>query len=268
MTRASSRKAGLDKKEKSVSNSMVGVQAVAQARSGSTRLPGKIFSKIGPDSILEWVIQRLRAASAVERIVVATTSAPDDDRTERMARSLGVPVFRGSEEDVLDRFYHALEMFPSQTVVRATVDNPLLDPAMLDAMIGAHVAGEYDHTGMSGALPLGLTAEVVSSSAIETAWRQAVEKPHREHVTPYIYTHPEMFRLFNLPAPPEISGRSYRLTVDTAEDYNLMTEIYGRLDGMGRPFCAEEAVRLLDVNPDLAGMNSNVRQKDWRKETG
>lgn len=249
-------------------NGRVGVQAIVQARSGSTRLPGKIFSKIGPRSILEWVIGRLRAVSALERVVVATTSAPKDDQIESMASSLGIPVFRGNEEDVLDRFYHALEIFPSETVVRATADNPLLDTAMLDTMIGAHISGGYDHTGMGGTLPLGLTAEVVSSSAIETAWRHAVEKPHREHVTPYIYTHPEMFRLFSLPAPPEISGRSYRLTVDTAEDYNLMTAIYERLSGMGRPFCAKEAVRLLDVSPDLVGMNMNVRQKDWRKEAG
>ena len=87
-------------------------------------------------------------------------------------------------------------------------------------------------------------------------------------MTPYIYSNPDKFRLHSLPATQEISGRSYRLTVDTAQDYNLMTEIYGQLAGMGRSFCAEEAVRLLDVSPDLAGINSNIKQKDWRKETG
>jgi spore coat polysaccharide biosynthesis protein SpsF len=251
-----------------VLNERVGVQAIAQARSGSTRLPGKIFLKIGPKTIFEWVIQRLRASSRVERVVVATTSAPGDDQIESMADSLGVPVFRGDEEDVLDRFYHALEKFPAGTIVRATADNPLLDTAALDMMIAAHTAGGYDHTGGGGVIPLGLTAEVVSSSAIQMAWRETVDKPHREHVTPYIYSNPEKFRLFSLPAPPEISGRSYRLTVDTAQDYNLMTAIYGRLAGMKLPFCAGEAVRLLDLSPDLSGMNLNVRQKDWRKESG
>lgn len=244
----------------------VGVQAIVQARSGSTRLPGKVFLKIGPRTILEWVIKRLREVPAVERVVIATTAAAKDDLIESMAVSLGVCVFRGDEDDVLGRFYHALEKFPAQTVVRATADNPLLDPASLGMMIAAHAASGYDHTGGAGAIPLGLTAEVVSSSAIQTAWRQAVEKPHREHVTPYIYTHPEMFRLSSVPASPEISGRSYRLTLDTAEDYNLMTAIHERLAGMGLAFCAKEAVRLLDASPDIAGMNSSVIQKDWRKE--
>jgi len=245
----------------------VGVQAIVQARAGSTRLPGKLFFKIGPKAILEWVIQRLRVSARVERVVVATTANPEDDQTENMAGSLGVPVFRGEEDDVLDRFYRALEVFPADTVVRATADNPLLDTATLDTMIEAHVAGGYDYTGCGGPVPIGLTAEAVSSSAIKTAWSQSREKPHREHVTPYIYTHPEKFRLSSIPASPAISGRSYRLTTDTVDDYNLMTAIYERLSRLGLPFCAEEAVRLLDANPDIVGMNSNVTQKDWRKET-
>ena len=243
----------------------VGIQAIVQARSGSTRLPGKIFSKIGPKAVLEWVLERLRASAMVERIVVATTANPEDDQTARMARSLGVPVFRGEVDDVLDRFYRTLEMFPADTVVRATADNPLLDTGTLDAMITAHAADGHDHTGCGGA-PLGLTAEVVSAAAIRRAWRDTVEKPHREHVTPYIYTHPEMFSVVRIPASPAISGRNYRLTVDTPEDLGLMMAIYARLAVYGLPFTAEEAVKLLDANPDIAGFNLGVTQKDWRKE--
>lgn len=245
----------------------VGVQAIIQARSGSTRLPEKVFLKIGSVTILEWALERLREVPVVERVVVATTVASRDDLIESMAERLGVCVFRGDEDDVLDRFYRTLQKFPAQTIVRATADNPLLDPASLEMMIRAHVAGGYDHTGGGGVIPLGLTAEIVSSSAIQTAWRQAVEKPHREHVTPFIYTHPEMFRLSSVPVSPKISGRSYRFTVDTAEDYNLMTAIHDQLTEKGIAFCAEEAVRLLDSNPGLSGMNANIRQKDWRKES-
>lgn len=246
--------------------SRVRVQAIVQARAGSTRLPGKIFLKIGPKAILEWVIQRLQASARVERIVVATTVNPEDDQTESMAGSLGVPVFRGEQDDVLDRFYRALAAFPADTIVRATADNPLVDTATLDMMIESHVAGGYDHTGGGGVIPPGLTGEVVSSSAIKVAWGQSMEKPHREHVTPYIYTHPEMFRLYSIPASPAISGRNYRLTVDTPDDLRLMREVYGQLAGLRLPFCAEEAVKLLDANPDIAGMNAGVTQKDWRKE--
>lgn len=244
----------------------VGVEAIVQARIGSTRLPEKIFLKIGPLTILEWVIERLREVAAVERVVVATTKASGDDLIEKMVEGLGVAVFRGDEDDVLDRFCRTLEMYPAKTIVRATADNPLLDPASLEMMIRAHITGGNDHTGGGGVIPLGLTAEVVSSSAINTAWRQTIEKPHREHVTPYIYTHPEMFRLASAPVSPKISGRYYRFTVDTAEDYKLMTTIYQRLNGKGLAFCAEEAVRLLDSYPDLAVVNSGVVQKDWRKE--
>ncbi|MBF0290947.1 MAG: NTP transferase domain-containing protein [Nitrospinae bacterium] len=246
--------------------SAVDVEAIIQARVGSTRLPEKVFLKIGPSTILEWVIERLREVAAVERVVVATTNASRDDLIEKMAERLGVAVFRGEEDDVLDRFYRTLETYPAKTIVRATADNPLLDPASLEMMIRAHIAGGHDHTGGGGVIPLGLTAEVVSSSAINIAWRQTIEKPHREHVTPYIYTHPEMFRLASVPVSPKISGRYYRFTVDTGEDYNLMTAIHDRLSVKGLAFCAEEAVRLLDENPELAVMNGGVVQKDWRKE--
>jgi spore coat polysaccharide biosynthesis protein SpsF len=133
-------------------------------------------------------------------------------------------------------------------------------------MIETHLSGGFDHTGVSGVIPLGLTAEVVSSSAIEAAWGNSTLKPHREHVTPYIYTNPEKFRLTSIPAPQALSGRAYRLTVDTEADYKLMKEIHARLTANNLPFNAVEAVRLLDANPGLCKMNMDVAQKDWRRE--
>lgn len=246
---------------------LVKVQAILQARAGSTRLPGKIFFRVGGLTLLEWAISRLTSSGRIERVVVATTTSPSDDWIESTPLPSRVFPFRGDEDDVLDRFHQALAKYPAKTIVRATGDNPLLDTSTLDTMIDAHLLGGFDHTGVSGALPLGLTAEVVSSSAIVAAWKESASKPHREHVTPYIYTHPEKFRLFAIPAPPAFNGKRHRLTVDTEADYRLMTEIYERLTAAGLPFNAEEAVKLLDSNPELCGMNADVTQKDWRKET-
>lgn len=233
---------------------------------GSERLPGKTLVRIGDKPILAWVIERLRHTPLVDRIVVATSTSPEDDAVEQVSRQTGVFVFRGSEEDVLDRFVKALEKYPADAVIRATADNPLLDPSAVTAAIKTHKENMADYTGLSGVVPMGTGAEIVSSIALHRAWEETREKAHREHVTTYIHTSPSTFRLFKAPAPDYLVGRDHRLTVDTEEDLDLMRKLHDALKNKGEPFDAKAATKLLDESPELARLNRNIEQKDWRRE--
>ncbi len=243
----------------------VSVQAIIQARTSSSRLPEKIFQPIGDKPLLGWVLQRLSEAKKVERIVIATSVEPHDDKVESFAVNAGVEFFRGSEEDVLGRFAKTLETFPADTIIRATGDNPLLDPGALDMMIDEHINNNADHTGVSGKVPIGSTAEVVSPQALATAHSEANGEMFREHVTPFIFSHPERFRLLRVTPPHHLANKEYRLTVDTEEDLALMKAIYNKLREQDKPFDAVNAIQLLDMDPRVAAINQNVRQKGWRE---
>ncbi|MGK7344336.1 MAG: cytidylyltransferase domain-containing protein [Candidatus Nitrospinota bacterium M3_3B_026] len=237
-------------------------QAVIQARMASTRLPGKVLEKIGEKTILGWVAERLRSAELVDRVVVATSVSAADDAVEEFAAARRIPLFRGSEEDVLDRFHGAVLDYPAETIVRATADNPLLDSAFLDDMIRSHMEAGAGYTGAAGPVPLGSAAEILSASALEKAWREARDAASREHVTPYIYSNPAFFRLNRTTPPAYLAGRSWRLTVDTAEDLEFLRQVHRAL--AGAPFDARSAAELLDRRPELLKINKDVEQKSWR----
>lgn len=239
-------------------------QAVIQARMASTRLPGKILEKIGERTILGWAVERLRSAELVDRVVVATSVSAADDAVEEFAAAGRIPLFRGREEDVLERFHGALREYPAETIVRATADNPLLDSAFLDDMIRNHMEAWADYTGAAGPVPLGSAAEVLSASALEKAWREDQNAASREHVTPYIYSNPALFHLNKTMPPFYLAGRSWRLTVDTAEDLEFLRQVHRAL--AGAPFDARSAAGLLDRKPELLKINQDVKQKSWRGE--
>ncbi len=245
-------------------NDSVGVQAIIQARAGSTRLHRKTLERIGPyRTMLEWVIHRTQQARLIDRVVVATSCQSNDDDVVVIAEKAGVICIRGSEDDVLGRFAQTLAHYPALTVARITGDNPLLDSQFLDEMIRAHVDSESDYTGAVGVAPLGATAEVVSGAALLLAGKEAKGANFREHVTPFFYAGPKEFRRFALQVPDRFVDRGYRLTVDTEDDLCLMRELYGRLSKAGKKFDLPNAVALLDSAPELALINSSVRQKGW-----
>ncbi|VAX17611.1 hypothetical protein MNBD_NITROSPINAE03-1729, partial [hydrothermal vent metagenome] len=243
----------------------VSVLAIIQARTSSSRLPEKIFQPIGEKPLLGWVLQRLSEAKKVERVVIATSVEPHDDKVESFAVNAGVEFFRGSEEDVLGRFAKTLETFPADTIIRATGDNPLLDPGALDMMIDEHIRNNADHTVLSGKVPIGSTAEVVDPQALTAAYAEAKGEMFREHVTPFIFSHPERFRLLQVTPPAYLANKDYRLTVDTEEDLALMRAIDEKLREQGKPFNVVNAIQLLDMDPKVAAINKNVRQKNWRE---
>lgn len=189
------------------------------------------------------------------RLVVATTDAPEDDPVADLCRKLEIDVFRGSEEDVLDRYYRAAIMAEADTVIRLTGDNPLIDHQFIEMLLNLYGTGYYDYVTGKG-FPLGLSAEVFSFGALEAAWNQSYEEPDREHVTAYIYRNPDMFRIAYLQSEPDYS--QHRWTVDTPEDLEFVREVYKRLS---EPFSWAEVIALLEREPELAQINQDVKQK-------
>jgi len=234
--------------------------AIIQARMGSTRLPGKVIMDLGGDTVLARVVRRLCRAKFVDEIVIATTSSDADDAIVRECERLGVPWFRGSEDDVLDRYYQAAQTYAAGAVVRITSDCPLIDPELVDGTIRVFQEQHCDYASnlFPRTYPRGLDTEVFTVAALERDWREARAPYQREHVTPFLYEHPELFRLVSLRG--QIDYSQYRWTLDTAEDLQLLRAIYARFSNQDN-FGWREAVALMEREPELAELNSRVLQK-------
>ena len=173
------------------------VLAIIQARMGSTRFPGKVMTDLAGRPLLDHVVKRAQQAHMLTLVRVATSDCPADDIIAQFCKEEEIPYFRGSEEDVLDRFYHAAEHFSADVIVRLTADCPLLDPEIIDRVVKFFQSGEYDYvsnTRIEPTYPDGLDTEVFRYSALERAWREACLRSEREHVTPYIWKQPTLFR--------------------------------------------------------------------------
>lgn len=237
------------------------VGAVIQARMGSTRLPGKAMLEIGGPSMLARVVDRVRRAQTIDRVIVATTTTPHDDALAMHAQSLGVEVFRGNEDDVLDRYYQAATLHALDIVVRITSDCPLLDPGLADSVVrlllepGARV--DYAANTITRTYPRGLDVEAVPFSTLERVWRQASSAHERAHVFPYVYEHPGQFSIAGI--TDRIDRSAMRWTVDTTED---LTFVRGVCRVLGtREFTWTDVLEVLDAHPELLEINAQVRQK-------
>lgn len=214
-------------------NSSDAVLCVVQARMGSTRLPGKVLADLGGRPMLEFLLHRLRGVEHVD-VVVATSDLPRDDAVAAVATAAGVGVVRGPEADVLARFGLALDRHPAAHVVRITGDCPLTDPEVVRSVVDLHLEREADYTCnvLPRTYPKGMDVEVIAAHALRTALAEAVDPPEREHVTPFLYRHPERFRLANLRSGADLGDE--RWTVDTPEDLEAVREIVTRLGPDGR----------------------------------
>jgi spore coat polysaccharide biosynthesis protein SpsF len=243
------------------------VLALIQARLGSSRLPGKSqlplpLSATGDEqTILGHVVSRARRAASVSEVVVATTTQPLDDSLAALATRLGVSVFRGDEQDVLGRFAGALaQAEPAEVVVRLTADNPAIDPAFLDAAVAHHLSTGADYTYTSG-LPLGTNIEVLSASALRRAHAEATQPDEREHVTPYLRRHPELFRLETLALTVPAAVAGLRLTIDYPSDYAFVSLIFSELGSYFSLNSPNGLPALLARYPWLAAINAENLQR-------
>ncbi len=233
------------------------VVAIVQARMGSSRLPGKSLAEIEGHPMLWHVVRRVQRANHVDRVVVATSTAPADDAIEKMCREIGVPCHRGSETDVLDRFYHAARAEKAAQVVRITADCPLIDPSVIDRVVRRFQRGDLDYASnaMVRTYPDGLDTEICSFAALERAWHEATKTSEREHVTPYLRS--EKFRTANVESDSTSMFQHYRWTVDEAQDLEFIRSVYRAL-GAKENFGMKDVLDLIEKNPGLEKMNSEI----------
>ena len=235
------------------------IAAIVQARMGSSRLPGKTLMDLAGRPLLGHLIERARRIPGLEAVVIATTERPADRAIIDFANAHGVPVYAGSEDDVLDRFHQAAQRFGVSVVVRVTPDCPLLDPAVaglvLKRFLDAGGGLDYASNTQPPTFPDGQDTEVFSAAALARAWREARLPSEREHVTPYIWKHPERFRLANVRHTEDLSA--LRWTVDEAADLAFARAVYARL-GAGRLFGMDEVLALLAREPALREMNGSL----------
>ena len=235
------------------------INVVIQARTGSTRLPGKVLEDLGGHPVLEWVVRAAQAATQIDTVIVATSTLAGDDVVADLADSLGVPVVRGSENDVLSRYVAALDAYPADAIVRLTADCPLLDPSLIDAVAGVWAAApthDYVSTLVVRCLPRGLDVELVTARALRVVDRIAVGHD-RVHVTSLLYAVPTAYRLLGVCVTPP--ANDLRVTLDTREDLALLRALVAELPDA--PPAWSDVVAVLRARPDLVAINSGVQQK-------
>ena len=239
------------------------IGAIIQARMGSTRLSGKVMKKITDRTVLEHVIERVKQSNLIDTIIIATTTHERDNVIADKAMECGVKFFRGSEDDVLSRYYYAAKENDLDVVVRITSDCPLIDPNILNEIINHYLINDYNIVSNAGAdlstrtYPRGLDTEIFSFEVLEKAFYNAKEKYQREHVTPYIYeTSSGAYYYKN-----DIDCSKFRWTLDTDEDFELISEIYKHLYHGKHDFYLNDIVNLFEKMPELYDINVHIEQK-------
>jgi spore coat polysaccharide biosynthesis protein SpsF len=235
--------------------------AIVQARMGSTRLPGKCMMDIGGRPMLARVIAGTSRAKRIDSVIVATTTNPADDAIVRLCRDSRWLWSRGNESDVLDRYLDAATEHRAQIVVRITSDCPLVDPGVIDLVVDRLLeTGPADYASNTlepRTYPRGLDVEAFTYETLVRAWKKDDEPGSREHVTPYVYRHPEVFRLVRVALERDLSG--HRWTVDTAEDLELVRLLYANLPETG--FDWSDVLALAETHPEWIRINAHVEQR-------
>lgn len=238
------------------------ILAILQARVSSTRLPGKVLKLILGKPMLSLQLERIKRSKKIEQIVVATSTESSDDVIETLCQDLQITCYRGSLDDVLERFYKAALKYLPEHVVRLTGDCPLIDPQIIDDVIDFYLSGDFDYVSNSlePTFPDGLDVEVFSFSVLEIAWHEAVLPSHREHVTPFIHQQPDKFKIGHYKGQRDLS--LFRWTVDEAEDFELVNRIYEELYPRNVSFTTEDILNLLSRNPSLVQINCYLKRNE------
>jgi len=234
------------------------IVAIIQARVGSTRLPGKVLKKIEGRTVLEHVINRVQAAKKIDDIVIATTVKKKDLEIVQLCAKLGISIFCGSEDDVLDRYYQTARLFKAEHIVRITSDCPLIDPMVIDEVIELYFQKKADYASntMIKTFPDGLDTEVFSFKTLKIAWKNAKLSSEREHVTPYIWKNPNIFKIVNLKCEYNLNDK--RWTIDEAEDFEFIKIIYKNLYLEDSLFGMRKILDFLKTHPEVEEINKGI----------
>lgn len=232
---------------------------IIQARYGSTRLPGKVLLKVLGKSILEYAIERVKKAKNIENIIVATTVKKKDLQIVNLTKRLGIAVYCGSEDDVLDRYYQAAKLFKAKHIVRITADCPLIDSQIINNVINYYFesGADYCSNGLDEeTFPDGEDVEIFSFDALNDAWQNAKLLSEREHVIPYITKHPDRFKLASFKNKIDLSDK--RWTLDRKEDFELIKAILESLYPVNPDFKMDDILEFLQRNPYLEEINRDI----------
>jgi len=237
-----------------------------QARMGSTRLPGKVLKTVLGKELLRWQVDRLRKAKTADEVVVITTTMPEDDPIAELCATHGIPVFRGSELDLLDRHYQAAKQFHADFVVKIPSDCPLSDPDLVDEVLNLWISNQdaYDYVSNyhPPTFPDGMDVEGCPFSVLETAWKEAKNPHEREHTFPFIWDQPERFRIGNVENPRGNMFMTHRWTLDYPEDYEFLKRV---LEGLAEKpdFTMDDVLAFLAAHPDIAAINAKYNGVNW-----
>ncbi|MBO6205648.1 MAG: glycosyltransferase family protein [Lachnospiraceae bacterium] len=237
------------------------VNAIIQARCGSTRFPNKVFADIDGKPLIWHVVNRLRYAKLIDGIVVATTFNANDNLIEEWCKTECIECFRGSEEDVLNRYYCASVAYPSDIVVRITADDPFKEPEVIDNVITKLINENLDlvTNNYPPSYPEGLDCEAFTFKVLEDVEKNAQDAFEREHVTQYVYHNSDKFKIANVASDRQLS--SYRWTIDNQEDYEMVKAIYAkRKEGNTGILLMDEILEILEKNPSIPIINSQVKR--------
>ena len=230
------------------------IGCIVQARMGSTRLPGKTLLKIDNEyTVLDSVINQLSFSKLIDKIVIATTNLPSDNIIEDFVKNSNLEIFRGNSKNVLDRYFQCAKFFSFDIIIRITADNPLIDPTIIDNLINFFNLHSYDYLTNSNVrtFPYGTEVEIFTFNALEKAWNNAKKPSEREHVTPYFYNNPDLFKIFNVENPTNTSN--LRWTIDRQNDLILVKTIISKIKK--RPILMTDILELFSREPKLFEIN-------------
>ncbi|MEJ0034120.1 MAG: glycosyltransferase family protein [Bacteroidota bacterium] len=242
------------------------ITAIVQARMGSTRLPGKILTEFSGDTLLGHIINRVSKAKLVSKVVVATSTNPSNDQLITWLDRRGIQSFRGSENDVLNRYYGAAKASGAAHIARITADDPFKDPEIIDAVGEMYLNGKFDfaYNNKPPSFAEGLDTEIFSFAALEKANANAVDPFEREHVTQHFYRNPRLFKQKNYSSPLDYSH--LRWTIDTPEDLVMAKVVYENLYTRGKVFVAKDILELIERKPEIPQINQDVKRSDMYKK--
>lgn len=236
------------------------VSAMIQARMSSTRLPGKVLRQINGRPMLAYMVERVKAACNVDNVVLVTSIDSSDDAIVELCKKNDILYYRGSLDDLIDRYYQAAKKFGVDIIVRLTGDCPLVDPRIIDDMVNIYKNATYDYIANTippkWTVPEGMDVEIFSFKNLERAWSEAKKPSEREHVTFYFWHNPQLFSVYRYNLKQDFS--QYRLTVDYPEDFEAVKAVFTNLYHVNHLFTMEDIVNFLKNNPNIYKMNKDI----------
>lgn len=238
------------------------IMAFIQARTSSTRFPGKVLRPISGKAMLELEIERIRACQTIDRVIIVTSVSPEDQQIVELCKRIGVDVFCGSMENVLDRFYQAAIKFKPDHIVRLTGDCPLIDAQVVDDMVRLYLEKKCDYgtNCMPPTYPDGLDAEIFSFKVLQEAWKEASLPSHLEHISLFFEEQPQRFKIENLACDRDLSA--LRWTVDEPEDFEFVRAVFENFYRKKPLFSMDDVLSLMEKKPELALLNKRFTRNE------